>query len=108
MNVQEYDAVAPELSMSPALSADTFGAASVGTALAGMSWDVIRPIVAKIVWAWFEQHKVDTVVHLTTKIWFIPINFTVKVKDCAWLLTALFGPEGAATSVVRGGVINIV
>jgi hypothetical protein len=106
MNIEKYEVVVPEMALAPAFSVDSFAAASVGTGLAGVSWDVLRPIVGKIVWAWFEQHKADSVVHLVTKIWFIPINFTVKVKDCAWLLTALFGPAGANTVTSRAG--NVV
>jgi hypothetical protein len=65
---------------------------SIGaSALAGVSWEVIRSIVGNFVWDWYDSHLDDTVVKFKTKVIFIPISVTVKVKDCGWIFRALFG-----------------
>jgi len=76
---------------------------SVGAAaLAGVSWEFIRNIVGKFVWNWYDLHLEDTVVKFKIKLIVIPLRVTVKVKDCGWLLRALFGDRNTNTSVPSG------
>jgi hypothetical protein len=67
-------------------------------ALAGMGalpWAAVQALVGKIVWQWALDHWDDTVTKIRVKVLVVPVRITVKVRDCDWLLKALFGPPPA-------------
>jgi hypothetical protein len=64
----------------------------------GLPWDAIRGIVGQVVWRWAQDHWDDTVTKLRVKVLVLPVRITVKVRDCDWLLRALFGPPPATWS----------
>lgn len=45
--------------------------------------DAVRPIFARAIWAWFDEHQGDV---LFSK-WFI----TVRVRDVGWLIADIAG-----------------
>ena len=99
---------APAAAPESTASADMAPNFNVGVALAGASWEVVRSIVGKFVWKWFDEHRDDTVVRYKVKLIWVPIRITVKVRDCAWLIRALFGERASTDNVTAatGTTIN--
>lgn len=90
--------------MGPSFSVGSEAVAALG----GVSWELIRGVVGKVVWDWYDAHSADTVVKFKTKIIWFPISVTVKVKDCGWLIRALFGDRPTGTTTATGGSGTVV
>lgn len=100
-------APAPEVGVPGMGPSFSVGAEALG-ALGGVSWELIRGVVGKVVWDWYDDHSTDTVVKFKVKIIWFPLRVTVRVKDCGWLIRALFGdrPSGTVTNAGGGTVTN--
>lgn len=75
-----------------ALSEEALAAQAEEMGMEGLPWDVVRRVVGRLVWGWVAEHESDTVVQLPLKVLFLRLRVTVKVRDCEWLVRALFGP----------------
>lgn len=63
--------------------------------LGALPWAAVQVLVGRIVWQWALEHWDDTVTKIRVKVLVLPLRVTVKVRDCDWLLRALFGPPPA-------------